>query len=766
MTALARRLAFDLETTAIGVKPIVVHILVIQDIDTLEKFVFRRNAVMDNIREGIEMLNQASVLIGHNSVTFDSKVLWEVYGDLFHPQGIQRDTMVMVAMIFADQKQEDFKLWKRGTLEGGLIGNHGLAAWGQRLGLDKGDYLDNKLEELKNLYPDSTKEERMILAWSEWNQEMEDYSIRDVEITTLLWKKVEAKNWSYDAIILEHQVHELMGRVQENGFPLNLPEARVLEQSLREKHEELSKIAIEHFGSWWAPSKWKSEESTSYTDPTTGIYTKDLPAFKPRPCYGEDDTREWWGEVTIPKRTVKFKDIMKGDTEQGCAFCPVDKIDFNPNSRTQIINRLQKIYGWIPQEHTEKETPIVNDEVLRDLSKSIPICDELAEIFYYKKRLGQLVDGQNGLIGKAEERGDGKIHARINVGGTVTNRASHSNPNIAQVPRVVFKNLKQWDTNEQIEIDWKMGEIIYGTRDQAGVFHKRDDLRPLLDPFDGKQISGIPVIDKETGKFKTDDTGKVKGKKSLLTGRTGDHGWDFRNLFHVPDGWTLMGADQKGIELRALGHFMAPFDKGDYLKLVVEADPHNLHQTAMELDSRDTAKTFVYAMIYGAQDYKLGITIDPSLALYATRAKNLGEEMRRRLMTRIPALGSVIKAVQREAKRGYIIGLDGRNLYVRGAHSALNTKLQAAAATIAKKWCVIFEQMMEDEGYRHGWDGDFVIVTWVHDEIQVALRTDDALMTRADEICRAAATEAGRTFNFSCNVDIDTKFGTTWAQTH
>jgi hypothetical protein len=62
--------------------------------------------------------------------------------------------------------------------------------------------------------------------------------------------------------------------------------------------------------------------------------------------------------VTIPKRSVKYTKAdkngrTKGDRTEGAAFCPVKLIDFNPNSRPQIINRLIKVYGWEPQEFTE-----------------------------------------------------------------------------------------------------------------------------------------------------------------------------------------------------------------------------------------------------------------------------------------------------------------------------------------------------------------------------------------------------------------------------
>lgn len=760
-----RRFVFDLETDGLLPELTRIHIMVVADADTGQRWIFRHNSEENTIPEGIALLNEADVLISHNGVGFDEPALAKVYPDIWNPTGISRDTLVMVRMLFSNEKENDFRRWHRGLMDGKLIGSNELKAWGQRLGLDKGDYADNKLAELKNQFPDLDKKSLMKLVWAEWSQEMEDYAIRDVDITVALWRKIENKPWSQEATLLEHQVHDLMERVSRNGFPLNLPEAYRLEKQMRDKCADLEKIAEDHFGIWWAPDKWIGDETKAYCDPLTGNVEKNSPRFKPRVPYGEDASREWWGEVKVSKRSTKFKDVLRGDTEAGTAFCPVKVIKFNPGSRLQIINRLQKVYQWVPQEFTEKNTPIVNDEVLRDLANTVPICDELAEIFYYNKRLGQLIDGKNGLIGKAEEYGDGKVHPRINVGGTVTNRAAHSNPNIAQVPRVVFKQLKQW-IEQGVAYDFSHGGIIYGIKDEYGNFVPSINLTPKLDP-DGKQFIGRPVM--ENGEYVLDPkTGKIKTKKDLLKGRAGDHGWDFRNLFYVPDTHVLMGADQKGIELRCLAHFMAEFDGGEYMKLVCDpqGDIHDLHQSAMELDSRDTAKTFVYAMVYGAADYKLGITIDPTLVLLPAKAKALGAEMRRRLMTRIPALGAVIKAVQEEAKKSYVTGLDGRQLYVRGPHSALNTKLQGAAATIAKKWCVTFELLCEDAGLVHSWEGDYAILAWIHDETQTAVRNNPATMEIVRKACYEASRIAGETFNFRGKVEIDTKFGNTWANTH
>jgi hypothetical protein len=797
-----KKYLFDLETT--GLLPYMrqhlgndllsrVHIMAIRDLDTGQTHVFRKNRGQDQIERGIRMLNEADLLVGHNILGFDIPVLEMLYPEVCDFKAMIRDTMVLSRVFYADEKERDFRRWNRGELDGKQIGRHGLEAWGQRFGEKKGDYAKDKAAALKLQFPDANKEEIGRLVWAEWSQEQEDYCIQDLNVNEMLWLRMEVDTRHADrALVLEHRVHDLMERVKRNGFPFWVEGARVLEAELRKEFDHKTALAINHFGSWWVASKWKRVDKAYTVEvldddgkpvKVDGKVQKTKAIFKPRPEFGEDHSRKTWGEVVVPKKTQKFKPGSgRVDREEGCAYCPIDLREFNPNSRQQIVDRLQVIYDWEPQEMTETGQPAVNDEILRDLAHTIPICDELAELFYYNKRLGQLVDGKNGWIGKSQEWGDGRIHPTINVGGTVTNRAAHSDPNIAQVPRVVSKKLKQW-IEGPVDIDFRQGQIVYGVwRD--GVFEM--DLTPLMGP-DGKQVIGIPMrardddvthddagallpgyvmLDGRDGVFLLDAEGKLKTKKQLLKGRCGDHGWDSRNLFRVPPGWVLMGADQKGIELRALGHYMSEFDQGVYGRLCVESDPHDLHTAALELNSRDTAKTFIYALIYGAQDFKLGTIIDPALALKPKDAKRVGSEMRRRLMTRIPALGALVKKIQREAKRGMLDALDGRKLFVRAQHAALNTLLQGCGATVAKQWCVNFEEYCEEDGLVHGWHGDFVILAWVHDELQVAVRDDARIM----EICRKniidAAYDAGAGLGFTLPVDVDVQFGDTWAATH
>ena len=72
------------------------------------------------------------------------------------------------------------------------------------------------------------------------------------------------------------------------------------------------------------------------------------------------------------------------------------------------------------------------------------------------------------------------------------------------------------------------------------------------------------------------------------------------------DGYKLVGCDASGLELRMLAHYLAFYDGGEYAKTVIEGDIHSLNQEAAGLETRDQAKTFIYAFLYGAGDAKIG----------------------------------------------------------------------------------------------------------------------------------------------------------------
>ena len=112
-----------------------------------------------------------------------------------------------------------------------------------------------------------------------------------------------------------------------------------------------------------------------------------------------------------------------------------------------------------------------------------------------------------------------------------------------------------------------------------------------------------------------------------------------------------------------------------------------------------------------------------------------------------------------------LIGLDGRLLHIRSPHAALNTLLQSAGALICKKWVCILEKNLREAGYKHGWDGDFALMAWVHDEVQIAARTKE-IAEDVIKVCQESMREVQQYFNFKCQLDTEGKIGHNWSDCH
>jgi hypothetical protein len=705
------RLIFDAETDGLLRQVTVCHCLVIKDADTGQVWRFRKNKREDTIAKGLAMLDSADMIFGHNIVGYDIPMFEKLFD--WTPQAIIRDTLVLARLLFPDQKDRDFRLFEQGKLEGKLIGSHNLDSWGQRVGMWKGDYKKKKEAEgvAAGLVPGS--DEMRFFVWGTWTEELEDYCANDVEVTNLLMQMAAIRESSDDAIWVQHMLTDLMCRQQESGFFFDVEEALVLKDELSVARLKMQGDLTTDF-----PGRFIADKRIDVC-PFPELFTEE-----------EIDGTRWWGVSKIRETdSPNFKDPLRAQWFKGSVYTPIKYQEFNPRSRPQIVDRLKDM-GWCPEDedYTEKGNVKANDVILRRIADKYPVAERLADLMAINKLMGQLSDGANSWLNLVDD--DGFIRAYVNPCGAVTTRATHSFPNLAQIPAIKTKRVAP------SEITWE-GD------------------KPFIHDKKGKLI---PVIAKAP-KPDADPEEKVTVK---LLGLAGGWGIESRRLFCVPEGWSLVGSDLAGIELRCLAHRMAKYDGGAYGKVLLEGDIHTENQNAAGLDSRDTAKTFIYAFLYGAGDEKIGKIVSPLSAPHAQR--KIGKELKSRFLKNIPALGRVIRDTQQQARRKYIVGLDGRRLFVRSKHAALNTDLQGMGATIANWWLIFIEEKLTEAGLTYGWDGDYVFCCWVHDEVQIACRIglEETIM----KICIEAAREAGVYLGFSLPVDASASHGINWSETH
>ncbi len=136
----------------------------------------------------------------------------------------------------------------------------------------------------------------------------------------------------------------------------------------------------------------------------------------------------------------------------------------------------------------------------------------------------------------------------------------------------------------------------------------------------------------------------------------------------------------------------------------------------------------------------------------------------RNLKAKIPGFGKLTQAVDTAAAKGWLKGLDGRHVPVRSKHSALNFLIASGEAILCKRWlCDAYDEL--NANYKMGWDGDFVVVGWVHDEVQVACRTPEIAEDVAKVLVRCAE-HAGDAYGFRTKLASSAKIGLTWKDTH
>ena len=232
-----------------------------------------------------------------------------------------------------------------------------------------------------------------------------------------------------------------------------------------------------------------------------------------------------------------------------------------------------------------------------------------------------------------------------------------------------------------------------------------------------------------------------------------EYGRRCRAVYTVPEGYVLVGIDASALELCMLAHYMQ--DQG-YVDAVTngkredKTDVHSVNQQAAGLSTRDQAKTFIYAFLYGAGAEKIGKIVNGS-------SKD-GERLIANFLDATPALAQLRAKVARMAAKGSLPGLDGRRLYVRQPHKALNTLLQGAGAIVMKKALVIFKTLLLSRHIPH----KFVLN--VHDEWQV--ETPEQYGKEVGELGVFSIKQAGVALGLRCPLNGEYKVGRNWCETH
>ena len=225
-------------------------------------------------------------------------------------------------------------------------------------------------------------------------------------------------------------------------------------------------------------------------------------------------------------------------------------------------------------------------------------------------------------------------------------------------------------------------------------------------------------------------------------------GRELRELFVAEPGYKVVGADSSGNQFRALCHYA----NDDALTTqVLSGDIHQFNADIIGTDRR-TAKSWIYAFLFGAGDAKLGKV----LTNVSNAAK--GKQSREAYASQIPGLRKLIDGIQSMAKRqGWLPGLDGRAVFVQSDYQALNYLLQAAEGVTCKAAVSYAMNKIEAEGL------DAYPTLFYHDEQAWVVREDQA--DRVKEILEESFREGPKLFGVDI-MDGEGEIGNNYAEVH
>mgnify|MGYP005988700779 CR=1 FL=1 len=537
------------------------------------------------------------------------------------------------------------------------FGGHSLGAWGQRLGFPKGDFHD----------------------FHEYSQEMLDYWEQDTAVTE---KTQEVFGFDFNTDLANKCLEEL-------------------DNLLQERHDRVSPIL--------PPRRLTKGEQKFYTPPVKQFLKNGKPtAFIEKFVDKIGATvEEVVGEYYIVFEGKKFHLPC---TEPVKTSMESDISDLN-NLKGYILS-----LGWVPHEWNERDLGVDSKKRKREPEDVVKAINKYVE----DTRESEFRLQRCALLNCSYDRLEAYLLGMYSKGRKLM---------IPTTPKLRVGVAK--DICPNLEKLGKKAEFVKDVVEYFTYKHRRTSIAGGRLDEDDEPLSGFISNTREDGRIPTPaitlgaNTGRYRHSIVCNIPRiTSLYGGPMRSLFGAGKGFYQLGFDFASLEARIQGHYVVKYEGGiELAESLIAEKPHDLHSAnSRKLGiTRDDAKAFGYAIMFGAQPKKLARMIGVSES-EASRLFSAYWEA-------VPALAALKANLEKywEAHgKKFILGLDGRFMMTRSKHSLTNVLFQGGGAVVCKWSVVRIAQELEERGLL----GDPFVHTkddpkmWqmcvMHDEIQYA----------------------------------------------
>jgi len=633
------RLIVDIETNGLMRSVNTLHCIATLDISTLEECLYTG----PTLPMGIQSLNNASELIGHNITGYDVPVLRLLRPD-FQPTGRMTDTLILGCILYPDDRIMS------------------LEAWAKRLKLQ-----DQKVENED---------------WSVYTEHMGMRCLSDVRINHKVYEYLlRNEHYGLTRVSLETEQAVSMIHATQAYYGVNFNEAdalsllKELDWRIAALRGELMDIAPWH--TLLPTSKIHQQRDRDIRQ--SHVDKNEIPPgtvmpFRKDGCYSVN-TKKYFGD--------DFKQCKGPYTKIECK-------PLNPDSSDEVKELLLTL-GWVPMEYNYKK-------------------DKGGQ--YIKDSAGQLIQTSPKLTEES----------------------------YISLPPGLGKKVAEYNT-----MNHRRNFILNRKDDKKGA------LAAVKLRGDGRVSADAFTCGTNTGRY------RHSGTVCNIPRPTSAWGPQVRALFCVPEGMDMIGADLSGIEARCLAHYLL---RGGYTMarettaLILSPDKtndfHSYNAKQWGVD-RDTAKSTLYALMYGAGAKKLAQT--------AGKPEGMGTKLKRDFYKAHPGIEELIEDLERVwGQKGHIGGLDGRPLYIRSGNKLLNTLLQSAAAVVFKRWMV----RVYTDITAKWWRAHQIIA--YHDELQ--FECDPAQSASFAAAVERMSTETGEELKILVPIEAKAKIGGNWKDCH